>query len=194
MDFAARLEPPPALLPSAPLWALAPLLLCYGAGLWLAFRVYRDYPRGNAMSFSWLLIAASMAMGAIRYAFEIAAFAAGPEHVGAAIGFRQAPNVLFNALLLAGVLTMWLAFSRYRMGVRFRWPHVIGFPGILSLAGANAPGNPRRADSQRSRALLSAVVHQSRSSIMRSPCLSNSARPFSTSPPRKCAQRVAGGI
>src|SRR5712691_3197327 len=44
------------------------------------------------------------------------------------------------------------------------------------------------------RAALSAAVHHSRSSIIVWACFSSSASPLSTSPPWKCAQRVATGM
>src|SRR5207249_9780717 len=47
---------------------------------------------------------------------------------------------------------------------------------------------------QDSRAVFRAAIHQRRSSIITLACFSNSVRPFSTSPPWKCAQRVATGM
>jgi hypothetical protein len=79
-------------------------------------------------------MAASFAMGLVRYAFELGAFASGLARAGDLIGLRQVPNVLSTSLLLAGVLAMWLAFSRYRMGLRFGGLHVAGFLLILSVA------------------------------------------------------------
>jgi hypothetical protein len=44
------------------------------------------------------------------------------------------------------------------------------------------------------RAVFRAIVHHSKSSIIVCACLSSSASPLFTSPPRKCAHRVATGI
>jgi hypothetical protein len=111
------------------------LFFAYLIAFWFSLEIRKDYPKRSAMRLAWNLIAASCAAAMIRYVFEFAmTLSGGPFPLAnPLLGLRQIPNVLHSVLLVAGLVAMWVSFSRLRLGVRFLWTDWLAFAAVLAV-------------------------------------------------------------
>lgn len=98
--------------------------LCwYVVAALLAWQICRTHARGSAMRRAWALMAGSAAFAVCRHIFQVFGWYVGgwdEPQIHWMSGFRQVPIALSLLLLIASLITMWRAFHKVGLGVRFR--------------------------------------------------------------------------